>query len=214
MKETKAAAESKRIAGTKVQQAMGSCPGSQMTSPTPMITGIFPRNYAPILLVRNGEKVLVPARYLLRQAGQASVHGRQTLRELQRPARQSHQILASRNLCHTCRPGNQSFYENVSGKDGQNQVLHFIPRPPGVMLIACLYAEWSDPKTGEKLNSFAAVTDDPPAEVAAAGHDRMVIRLTRDNVDRWLMPQGRSDDELQAILSERQPSVLRARVAA
>jgi putative SOS response-associated peptidase YedK len=64
------------------------------------------------------------------------------------------------------------------------------------------------------LLSFAAVTDDPPQEIAAAGHDRMVIRLTRENVDRWLTPQGRSDEELQAILSERQPAYYEHRVAA
>jgi putative SOS response-associated peptidase YedK len=214
VKETKAAAESKRIAGTKVQQAMGKL--SRLTDDKPHSNDyrIFPRNYAPILLVRNGEKVLVPARYLLRQPGKPAfmddkLSGNYNARRdnLTRFWRQefgaTHAVLAI-----------QSFYENVSGKDGQNQVLHFIPRPPGVMLIACLYAEWSDPKTGEKLNSFAAVTDDPPAEVAAAGHDRMVIRLTRDNVDRWLMPQGRSDDELQAILSERQPAYYEHRVAA
>jgi putative SOS response-associated peptidase YedK len=94
----------------------------------------------------------------------------------------------------------EPFYENVSGPDGQNQVLHFNPKPAGVMLIACLFAECTDAKTSEKLLSFAAVTDDPPQEVSAAGHDRMIIRLTRANVDRWLTPQGRSDEELQAIL--------------
>jgi putative SOS response-associated peptidase YedK len=67
-------------------------------------------------------------------------------------------------------------------------VLHFNRRPAGATLIACLHAEWSDAKTGEKLLSFAAVTDEPTEEVAAAGHDRMVIRLARENVDRWLTP--------------------------
>jgi hypothetical protein len=33
-------------------------------------------------------------------------------------------------------------------------------------------------------------------------------------VDRWLTPQGRSDDELQAILSDRQPAYYEHRVAA
>jgi putative SOS response-associated peptidase YedK len=82
------------------------------------------------------------------------------------------------------------------------------------MFIACLFAEWSDPKTGETLLSFAAVTDHPLEEVAAAGHDRMVIRLMPQNVDRWLTPNGRSDAELQAILSDRQPAYYEHRVAA
>jgi PIN domain nuclease of toxin-antitoxin system len=48
--------------------------------------------------------------------------------------------------------------------------------------------------------------DQHARKFARAGHDRMVIRLTRENVDRWLTPQGHSDEELQAILSERQPA--------
>jgi putative SOS response-associated peptidase YedK len=214
VKETKAAAESKRIAGTKVEQALRKL--SLLTDDRPHSNDyrIFPRHYAPIILVRNGEKVMVPARYLLRQPGKPAfmddkLSGNYNARRdnLTKFWRQqfgaTHAVMAI-----------ESFYENVTGPDGQNQVLHFNPKPPGVMLIACLFAEWSDPKTGEKLMSFAAVTDDPPEEVAAAGHDRMVIRLTRENVDRWLTPRGRLDDELQAILNERQPAYYENRVAA
>jgi putative SOS response-associated peptidase YedK len=38
--------------------------------------------------------------------------------------------------------------------------------------------------------SFAAITDEPPAEVAAAGHDRCVIPIKPENVDAWLNPSG------------------------
>lgn len=214
VKETKAAAESKRIAGTKVKQAMGKL--ALLTDDRAHANDyrIFPRNYAPILLMRDGKKIMVPARYLLRQPGKPAfmddkLSGNYNARRdnLTRFWRQqfgvTHAVMAI-----------QSFYENVTDKDGRNQVLHFNPKPAGVMLIACLFAEWSDPKTQEKLLSFAAVTDDPPAEVAAAGHDRMVIRLTPENVDRWLTPQGRTDEELQTILSERQPAYYEHRVAA
>jgi putative SOS response-associated peptidase YedK len=214
VKQTKAAAESMRIATTKVQQAMRKL--SLLTDDKPDLNDyrIFPRNYAPIILVRNGEKVLAPARYLLRQPGKPAfmdhkLSGNYNARRdnltkfWRKEFGATHAVMAIR-----------SFYENVTGKDGENVVLHFNPREPDVMLIACLYAEWSDPKSGEKLLSFAAVTDEPPEEVAAAGHDRMVIRLTRENVDRWLAPQGRSDEELQAILSERQPAYYELRVAA
>ena len=214
VKETKAAAESKRIAGTKVKQAMGKLGLLTDDKPHANDYRIFPRNYAPILLMRDGEKVMVPARYLLRQPGKPAfmddkLSGNYNARRdnLTKFWRQqfgaTHAVMAI-----------QSFYENVTGQDGQNRVLHFNPKPAGVMLIACLFAEWSDPKSGEKLLSFAAVTDDPPAEVSAAGHDRMVIRLTPENVDRWLTPQGRSDEQLQTILSERQPAYYEHRVAA
>jgi putative SOS response-associated peptidase YedK len=214
VKETKAAAESKRIAASKVQQAMGKLSLLSDDRPHTNDFRIFPKSYAPIVITRGDEKVMVPARYLLRQPGKPTfmddkLSGNYNARRdnLTKFWRQqfgaTHAVMAI-----------TSFYENVEGPDGQNVVLHFNPREAGVMLIACLYAEWSDPRIGEKLLSFAAVTDDPPEEVAAAGHDRMVIRLTRENVDRWLTPQGRSDDELQTILSERQPAYYEHRVAA
>jgi putative SOS response-associated peptidase YedK len=214
VKQTKAAAESMRIATSKVQQALGKL--SRLTDDKPHSNDyrIFPRNYAPIIIDRGGDRVMLPARYLLRQPGKPAfmddkLSGNYNARRdnLTKFWRQefgaTHAVMAV-----------TSFYENVDGPDGQNQVLHFNPREPGVMLIACLYADWSDPKTGERLLSFAAVTDDPPQEVAAAGHDRMIVRLTRENVEKWLRPQGRSDEELQAILSERQPAYYEHRVAA
>src|SRR5204862_4687361 len=97
----------------------------------------------------------------------------------------------------------ESFFENVE-REGKNQVLHFVPRPADTMLVACLAATWQDSRGGAPLLSFAAITDEPPAEVAAAGHDRMIINLKREHLDAWLRPQGKSSDELQAILSDRQ----------
>lgn len=97
----------------------------------------------------------------------------------------------------------ESFFENVQ-RDEKNQVLHFVPRPPDTMLIACLSATWQDAKSGETLLSFAAITDEPPPEVAAAGHDRMIINIKPENVEAWLSPSKHSLDELQAILSDRQ----------
>ena len=76
----------------------------------------------------------------------------------------------------------KSFYENVD-RDGRNAaMLHFVPRPAGTMLVACVYARWTDPAGGEPLLSFAAITDEPPAEVAAAGHDRMIVNLKPEHV--------------------------------
>ena len=95
----------------------------------------------------------------------------------------------------------ESFFENVD-RDGKNAVLHFVPKPADTMLIACVYSQWEGPEG--KLLSFAAVTDEPPAEVAAAGHDRMIVSIKPENVEKWLTPRGRKDEELQGILSDRQ----------
>lgn len=45
------------------------------------------------------------------------------------------------------------------------------------MYVPCLFSHWTDPKGQEpELWSFAAITDDPEPEVAAAGHDRTIIQ--------------------------------------
>jgi putative SOS response-associated peptidase YedK len=42
----------------------------------------------------------------------------------------------------------------------------------------------------------------------------MIVSLAPEAVDRWLTPQGRSADELQAILDDRQRPYYEHRVAA
>jgi putative SOS response-associated peptidase YedK len=92
-----------------------------------------------------------------------------------------------------------TFFENVSrhrmegrelreGEKEENVILEFRPRPTEEMLVACLWSQWQE--GDESLLSFAAITDEPPAEVAAAGHDRCIIPIKHENVDAWLDPKG------------------------
>jgi hypothetical protein len=55
------------------------------------------------------------------------------------------------------------------------------------MLIACLWSRWTA-KDQPDLLSFAAITDDPPPEVVAAGHDRCIVPINPENVEAWLNP--------------------------
>jgi putative SOS response-associated peptidase YedK len=203
-KQTKSAAESKRIATNKVQQLLGNLALLKDDRAHVNDYRIFPRSYAPIVVVRDGRKVLLPARYLLRQPGAPpsmddKLSGNYNARRENLTGFWRNQFGVTHALLVI-----DSFYENVTGADGQNQVLHFVPRPLGRMFIACLFSQWADPQSGAKLLSFAAITDVPPPEVAAAGHDRMIVNLRPENLDRWLTPAGRSLDELQSILSDRQ----------
>ena len=201
---TRAAAESKRIATGKVQQLLGNLALLKDERPHVNDYRIFPKSYAPIVVVRDGRKVLVPARYLLRQPGAPAVMDERLSGNYN--ARRDNLTRFWRNqfgVTHALLVID-SFFENVTAADGRNQVLHFVPRPSGRMFIACLFAQWADPQSGDTLLSFAAITDEPPPEVAAAGHDRMIVNLRPENIDRWLTPQGRSIDELQSILSDRQ----------
>lgn len=200
---TKAAAESQRIATDKSAKALAKLERLKDSKARPSDSRIFPLHYAPIVIQDGDKRVIRLARYHLRQSGQHPSIDRKfpglynarrdNLEKFWRGQFGStHAVMLV-----------DSFFENVD-QGGKNAVLHFTPKPAGTMLIACLYAEWVDPKDGSKLLSFAATTDEPPPEVAAAGHDRMIISLKPENVTAWLTPQGRSREELQAILSDRQ----------
>lgn len=203
VKTTKAATESKRIATDKVETALRRLEILKSPKSHLMDGRIFPMHYAPIVIQDGAQRVIRLARYHCRPAGKPAFMDRQ-LPGLYNARRDSlgkfwkdlfgtsHALLLVR-----------SFYENVD-RGGKNAVLHFAPRPADLMRIACLYSEWVDPKNGSKLLSFAAITDEPPAEVAAAGHDRMIVNLNPANIGAWLTPEGRSGEELQAILSDRQ----------
>ena len=105
-----------------------------------------------------------------------------------------------------------AFFENVE-RAGSNVVLEFRPEPMQDMLVACLWSRWTGPD-GEELLSFAAITDDPPPEVAAAGHDRCVIPIKPEHLDAWLNPDPANLAAQYAILDDRERPYYGHRLAA
>ena len=67
------------------------------------------------------------------------------------------------------------------------------------MLVACL---WSFDGRDD-LYSFAAITDERPPEIAAAGHDRRIIPIKREHLDAWLDPDPSNLAALYGILDGR-----------
>ena len=51
--------------------------------------------------------------------------------------------------------------------------------------------------------AFAAITDEPEPEVAAAGHDRTIINIRPEHVDAWLNPDPNNLDALFAIFDDK-----------
>jgi putative SOS response-associated peptidase YedK len=210
-KSTKAALNEQRIASSKIDTALEKLALLKGTQPHMDDERIFPFGYAPIVLKVNGRNVIRLARYHLRQADKPASIDRQ-FPGLYNARRDNIEKFWRNEFGHThALMLVSSFYENVQ-RDGANAVLHFIPRPAQPMFIASLYAEWRG--AGESLLSFAAVTDDPPDEVRAAGHDRMIVNIKPQNIERWLTPEGRTIDELQLILSDRQTPYYEHQVAA
>jgi putative SOS response-associated peptidase YedK len=81
------------------------------------------------------------------------------------------------------------------------------------MLVACLWDHWGGPSATD-LWSFAAVTDEPPPEIAETGHQRVIIALKEENVREWLSPHGIARDRLEAILGDKETPYYEHRIAA
>jgi putative SOS response-associated peptidase YedK len=212
-KETKKALEDKRIATNKIDWHLKKLATLKRTELKPSDSRIFPFWYAPLIVMENGKRVIKPMRYHCRPNGKPATYDKRYdgLYNARRDNLEGfwkalfgvrHGVLVA-----------TSFFENVSrhafekrelapGEKPENLVLHFNPQTGQDMLLACLWDRWSAP--GESpLDSFTAITDEPPEEVAAAGHDRCVIPLTEANLDAWLNPEGRTISELSQLLDDR-----------
>ena len=223
-KATKAAAESQRIATSKIDAAMRRLEDLRRIEPQPRDGRIFPGHYAPVLIAENGEHVIKPMRYQCRPAGKPAFYD-QKYPGLYNARRDnlggfwkqlfgySHGIMII-----------NAFYENVAasrlegrtladGEKDANVVLEFKPNPSIDMLVACLWSRWRG-KDEPDLLSFAAITDEPPPEIAAAGHDRCIIPIQPEQVDAWLNPKAGELAAQYAILDSRERPYYEHRMAA
>ncbi len=221
---TKAAQESQRIAGNKVETLLEQIGDLKRTQSKTKDGRIFPMNYASVVTLENGQLVVRPMRYHCRPARAPEAYDRKypglynarrdNLEKFWREQwGHSHGIVVM-----------TGFYENVAkhdfekralreGEVEENVVLNFNPQPPVDMLVACLWSKWSAPGQLD-LYSFAAITDEPPAEVAAAGHDRCIIPIKNENVMRWLDPEAQTPADLYGILEDRERPYYEHRLAA
>ncbi|MGE8220956.1 MAG: SOS response-associated peptidase family protein [Stenotrophomonas acidaminiphila] len=213
-KPTKTAENEKRIAGNKIEQIKGRIADLKRVRPEAKDSRMFPGYYCPVLVSEGGRLVVKPMRYQCRLAGKPAFYDtkfpgtynarRDSLEKFWAPAfgRTHGLIVADR------------FYEHVE-VDGENRVLEFVPRTGEQMLIACLWSHWTDPKGQEPdLLSFAAVTDDPEPEVAAAGHDRTIINIKPEHIDAWLNPDPANLQALYAIFDDKRHPYYEHRIAA
>jgi putative SOS response-associated peptidase YedK len=212
-RETKKAQEDVRIASNKIKTLTSKLTDLRRLDPNPQDDRIFPMVYAGVIIKRDGENVLTPMRYACRPAGKPAFYDRKFPGLYNARRDNLEKFWGEQFGRHHALMVVESFYENVQlhakehralhkGEKEQNVVLQFTPNPPQTMLIACLWSHWTDPKELD-LRSFAAITDEPPADVAAAGHDRCIINLRPEHVEAWLTPEKHSHEELQAILSDR-----------
>lgn len=203
IKITKKAAEDQRIATAKIDHALGRLSDLKRTESRERDSRIYPGYYAPVLVEEGGQLVVKPMRYQCRPQGKPALYDRKypgtyNARRDSLEGFWKGQFGKTHGLIVAT-----AFFENVSrhrlegrelaeGEDPENVVLKFEPNAGGPMRVACLRSQWTG--AGEPdLLSFAAITDEPPPEVSAAGHDRCIIPITTDHVHDWLSPHGDLD---------------------
>ena len=214
VKQTKKALEDRRIAGNKIDGYLKRLAALKRTDLNEADSRIFPFWYAPVLVIEGGQPVIRPMRYHCRPSGKPASYDRRYpgLYNARRDKLEGFWkgLFGHRHAVLVVR----SFFENVArhdfekrplreGEQEENLVLHFDPTPATEMLVACLWDRWEG-KGEADLESFAAITDDPPPEVAATGHNRCIIPLKQSNLRAWLDPGSRDQGALYQLLDDRE----------
>lgn len=212
-KPTKKAAEDQRIAGKKMKAAKRRMDAMKRTTYEISDGRYYSEWFAPVVVVENGKRICKPMRWKLRPAGMPAsfdkTHpGAYNARQDNLDHFWKRQF--SRQRCATVA---RRFFESVEGPDGESVELEFQPNGLDDMLVACIWDRWTG-NEGETLESFAAVTTDPPPEVRAAGHDRCIIPLKPEHLTAWLDPSTSSLDAVHAILEDRERPYYEHRLAA
>lgn len=221
---TKAATDGQRIAGEKIDTAMRRLSDLRRTEPRDIDSRIFPGYYAPVMIWEDGRRVVKPMRYQCRPVGKPAFYDvkypgtynarRDNLEGFWKAQfGHTHGIMVVNAFFENVNRHKAEGRELADGEAVQNLVLEFRPRPTQDMLVACLWSKWTGPGEPDLL-FFAAITDDPPEEVAAAGHDRCIVPIRPENIDAWLNPNPKNVAALYAILDDRERPYYEHRKAA
>lgn len=222
-KHTKKAEADLGISSRKVEQLKGWLDGMKTAENKPDDAVVHAMNYGPVIIQTGKGRMLTAMRYHCRLAGKPASIDRQ-LPGLYNARIDSLQkwwapVLGVRHALFII----TGFRENVKRHDMEhrelkpdeepaNVVLQFNPRDHRDMLVPCVWDRWE--QNGEILNSFALITDEPPSEVAAAGHDRCPINLIRLAAEAWISPEGREAGESLELLQQRHRPYYEHRAAA
>lgn len=213
VKVTKTAQEELRKAANALAKLQARLEDLSRTAPRERDDRIFSGSYCPVMVFEDGQYVVRPMRYLCRPAGvppswEIERPGVYNARRNSLPTvwrgqfRKTHAIVAADAFFENVKRHRLEQRELAAGEKEQNVVLRFAPSTHEVLHLACIWSHWTSPNGDETLDSFALVTDEPPAEVAAAGHDRCPIPVKATNLQAWLTP-GAPAQEYEAILDDK-----------
>ncbi len=186
---------------------------------------IYPMGWAPMMILKNDQRVIVPVRYHLRPQGQKEDFDYKYNGNYNARRESLEKVFWWKNIFgknHGIIKIHR-FYENVpkskfektklkKGEEDQNVVLEFEPSNHEPMYVAVIYDTWPNAKNLEYY-SAAAITMHPPPEIAETGHERCIIPIPAELIDSWL-EGGKSLSEYYAILDKRVISFYKHKLAA
>jgi len=213
VKPTKKAGEDQRIAGNKIKRALAKLDDLKRNDHLDRDDRVYAGSYCPVM-VRDaaGQLVVRPMRYQCRPAGMPAAFDKK-YPGLYNARRDNLSGFWKNVYAHThAIVVAEAFLEHVDrhrlegralapGEEAQDVVIQFAPGDGQLMHLACLWSHWTG-RDEPDLLSFALVTDEPPEEVAMAGHDRCPIPLRPVAVNAWLDAPAPAD--YQALLDERE----------
>jgi len=214
-KPTKKAANDLRVATNKIAAARAALAQVTDRRAGQDYARVWPGGLMPVLMrdPETGERRVVPMRFRCRlrgwdEAKERAMQGTYCARKDSLPTvwrelwGSNHGVIVARRCYEAVSIHRLQQRELAPGERDLSVELEFRPEPEQDMLLACLWRHVEATDNEPAFYSVAAITRDPPSEVAAAGHDRFVIAIKPENLDAWLDPQpGRLADML-AILED------------
>lgn len=216
-KPTKTAANEQRIAGNLIKRALSKLEDLRRTEPLARDNRVYSGWYCPVLVQEpDGELIIRPMRYQCRPPDMPADCDkrypgcynarRDNLQGFwKRVYGQTHAVVVAEAFLEHVDRHRAEGRALAPGEQPEDVVIQFAPGDGQIMQLATLWSHWKgkdDAGQPAELLSFAIVTDEPPSEVAAAGHDRCPIPLKPQNVAAWLATPGPTD--YQALLDDRE----------
>lgn len=217
VKHTKAAAESQRIANNLIGRAMVRLDDLKRTDHKSRDDRIYSGWYCPVMVLgTDGQPLIRPMRYQCRVPGVPASFDkrypgcynakRSNLEGFwQKVFAHTHAVIVAEAFLEHVDRHKAEGRELAPGEQPEDIVIQFAPGDGQTMLLAALWAHWKgkdEDGQPSELVSFSIVTDEPPPEVAMAGHDRCPVPLKRENIGAWLAAPSPAD--FQALLDDRE----------
>jgi len=214
-KQTKTAEKEIGIATRQIARITDKLKNIQSESDSPQLQRIFPFDWAPVIISRDHQRVIAPMRYHLRPPGMKPDFDRKypgcynarrdsLMGFWKNQFGYKHGILVLTSFFENVHRHDLEKRELEPGEKPENVVIQFKPQGFDEMIIPIIWDH--SPKSANELSfdSFALITDEPPPEVVATGHDRCPIFLKSEHIDAWLNPEGRSTEMLFSILDDKE----------